>query len=379
MTTLAAAPVRRALDMRAVGLMLLLCAIWGFQQVAIKSTNAAIAPMFQAGLRSVIAAVLLGLGRSRGTPLFQADGTFGAGLAAGALFAGEFICVFFGLTLTSASHMAIFLYTAPCFTALGLHLFAPGERLQRTQWAGVGLAFAGIALAFADGFLKPRAPAHRYWPAAGDALGILGGAMWAATTVVVRSTALARASASKTLFYQLAVSAVVLVALAALFGQVSFAQVTPVAVASLAYQSVIVAFVSYLSWFWLLTRYSASRLSVFTFLSPLFGVAFGVLLLGESVGWRFMSAAALVLTGIALVNAPPRRRRPGAARARPRNKSCLAGQPLRHIRSGLRDRPQPALRTAASACATPTYSATLTSSARRARSKPSASKSIVSR
>ncbi|POM18910.1 hypothetical protein CSX04_00287 [Burkholderia cepacia] len=186
-----AAPVRRALDMRAVGLMLLLCAIWGFQQVAIKSTNAAIAPMFQAGLRSVIAAALLwGWARSRGTPLFQADGTFGAGLAAGALFAGEFICVFFGLTLTSASHMAIFLYTAPCFTALGLHLFAPGERLQRTQWAGVGLAFAGIALAFADGFLKPRAPGASVLAGlAGDALGILGGAMWAATTVVVRSTA----------------------------------------------------------------------------------------------------------------------------------------------------------------------------------------------
>lgn len=228
MTALAAAPVRRTLDTRAVGLMLLLCAIWGFQQVAIKSTNAAIAPMFQAGLRSAIAALLLwGWARSRGTPLFQADGTFGASVLAGL---------------------------------------------------------------------------------AGDALGILGGAMWAATTVVVRSTALARASASKTLFYQLAVSALVLVALAALCGQMSFAQVTPIALASLAYQSVIVAFVSYLSWFWLLTRYSASRLSVFTFLSPLFGVAFGVLLLGESVGWRFMSAAALVLTGIALVNAPPRRR-----------------------------------------------------------------------
>ncbi|MBN3793012.1 DMT family transporter [Burkholderia sp. Ac-20353] len=310
MSTLAATPVRRALDARAIGLMLLLCAIWGFQQVAIKSTNAAIPPMFQAGLRSLIAALLLwGWARARGTPLFRADGTFRAGLAAGALFAGEFICVFFGLTLTSASHMAIFLYTAPCFTALGLHLFTPGERLQRVQWLGVGLAFAGIAIAFADGFLKPPAPGTSVLAGiAGDALGILGGVMWAATTVVVRSTRLALASASKTLFYQLAVSAVVLLALAALLGQVSVAHVTPVAVASLAYQAVIVAFVSYLSWFWLLTRYIASRLSVFTFLSPLFGVAFGVLLLGESVGWRFMSAAALVLTGIGLVNAPARKR-----------------------------------------------------------------------
>ncbi|RQS74940.1 DMT family transporter [Burkholderia sp. Bp8963] len=310
MSTLAAAPVRRALDARAIGLMLLLCAIWGFQQVAIKSTNAAIPPMFQAGLRSLIAALLLwGWARARGTPLFRADGTFGAGLAAGALFAGEFICVFFGLTLTSASHMAIFLYTAPCFTALGLHLFTPGERLRRGQWLGVGLAFAGIAIAFADGFLKPPAPGTSVLAGiAGDALGILGGAMWAATTVVVRSTRLALASASKTLFYQLAVSAVMLLALAVLLGQVSVARVTPIAVASLAYQSVIVAFVSYLSWFWLLTRYIASRLSVFTFLSPLFGVAFGVLLLGESVGWRFMSAAALVLAGIGLVNAPARKR-----------------------------------------------------------------------
>lgn len=311
MSTLAAAPARRALDTRAVGLMLLLCAIWGFQQVAIKSTNAAIPPMFQAGLRSAIAALLLwGWAAMRGTPLFRADGTFTAGLAAGALFAGEFICVFFGLTLTSASRMAIFLYTAPCFTALGLHLFAPGERIQRTQWIGVGLAFAGIALAFADGFTKPLAPgASALAGLAGDALGILGGAMWAATTVVVRSTRLAHASASKTLFYQLAVSAVVLLGLAALLGQITFAHITPVSIASLAYQSVIVAFVSYLSWFWLLTRYIASRLSVFTFLSPLFGVAFGVMLLGESVGWRFMSAAALVLTGIALVNAPARKRR----------------------------------------------------------------------
>ncbi|CAN0623383.1 conserved membrane protein of unknown function [Burkholderia multivorans] len=310
MSTLAAMPARRALDARAVALMLLLCAIWGFQQVAIKSTNAAIPPIFQAGLRSAIAALLVWVWASlRGTPLFRADGTFPAGLAAGALFAGEFICVFFGLTLTSASRMAIFLYTAPCFTALGLHLFVPGERIQRMQWFGVGIAFAGIALAFADGFTRPVAPgASALAGLAGDALGMLGGAMWAATTIVVRASSLAHASPSKTLLYQLAVSAVVMLALAALLGQVTFARVTPVALASLAYQSVIVAFVSYLSWFWLLTRYIASRLSVFTFLSPLFGVAFGVLLLGESVGWRFMFAAALVLTGIGFVNAPARKR-----------------------------------------------------------------------
>jgi drug/metabolite transporter (DMT)-like permease len=314
MSTTTALPTRRAPDSFAILLMVGLCAIWGLQQVAIKSTNAALPPVFQAGLRSAIASVLVwAWARSRGTPLFRDDGTLGAGLLAGVLFAAEFICIFLGLTLTSASRMAVFLYTAPCFTALGLHWFVDGERMRRIQWLGIVVAFAGMALAFADGFLHvgPAAgPAHgsTLAGAAGDALGVLAGIAWAATTVVVRGSRLAHTSASKTLFYQLAVSAVVLLALALGLGQVHVETVTPLALASLAYQAVIVAFVSYLLWFWLLTRYIASRLSVFSFLTPLFGVTFGVLLLGESFSTRFLAAALLVLAGIALVNAPAKRR-----------------------------------------------------------------------
>jgi drug/metabolite transporter (DMT)-like permease len=302
-----ALPARRAPDTQAVLLMIVLCAIWGFQQVAIKSTNAALPPVFQAGLRSAIAAVLVwGWSRARGTPLFREDGTLTAGLLAGVLFAGEFICIFLGLTMTSASRMAVFLYTAPCFTALGLHWFTPGERMRRAQWIGVMIAFAGMALAFADGFARNGAGDTQAMLTglAGDALGVLGGALWAATTVVVRTSTLAHVSASKTLFYQLAVSGVVLLVLAAGLGQIQVHAVTPLALMALGYQAVVVAFVSYLAWFWLLTRYMASRLSVFSFLTPLFGVTFGVLLLGESFSSRFLAAALLVLTGIVLVNAP---------------------------------------------------------------------------
>ena len=287
--------------------MIVLCAVWGFQQVAIKSAIPALPPVFQAGLRSAIATVLVwGWARARGTPLFRDDGTLGAGLLAGLLFAGEFICIFLGLTMTSASRMAVFLYTAPCFTAIGLHWFTPGERMRRKQWLGIAVAFAGTALAFADDFAHPgAADAHAMFIGlAGDALGVLGGVMWAATTVLVRSTTLAHASASKALFYQLAVSAVILLALAAALGQTRIHAVTPVALMALGYQAVVVAFASYLTWFWLLTRYMASRLSVFSFLTPLFGVTFGVLLLGDAFSSRFLGAVVLVLAGIALVNAP---------------------------------------------------------------------------
>ncbi|MFP3245812.1 MAG: DMT family transporter, partial [Paraburkholderia sp.] len=236
-----ALPARRAPDSFAILTMIALCAIWGLQQVAIKSTNTFLPPIFQAGVRSAIAALLVwGWARTRGTPLFRDDGTLGAGLLAGVLFAGEFVCIFLGLTLTSASRMAVFLYTAPCFTALGLHWFVDGERMRRIQWAGIVVAFAGMALAFADGFTHAHAGSQSSTLAGvtGDALGVLAGVAWAATTVVVRATRLAQSSASKTLFYQLAVSAVALLALAAGLGQVKAATMTPMALLSLGYHAV---------------------------------------------------------------------------------------------------------------------------------------------
>ncbi|MDR5803035.1 DMT family transporter [Caballeronia sp. LZ001] len=296
--------LRRAPDLTAVAVMIALCGVWGFQQVAIKEANSFIPPMLQAGVRSLIATFLVLIWtRTRGVPLLQRDDTLPAGILAGILFGGEFVCIFFGLSLTTASRMAVFLYTAPCFTALGLHWFVAGERLARTQWCGIMLAFCGMALAFADGFLHgaPQS-ASTLRGIAGDALGVMAGLFWAATTVVVRASSLARTSASKTLFYQLAVSAVMLLALAAVTGQTHVDALPPLAIASLVYQAVVVAFVSYLTWFWLLTRYMASRLSVFSFLTPIFGVTFGVLLLGEHFTARFMVAAAMVLAGIALVN-----------------------------------------------------------------------------
>ncbi|MCY1234240.1 EamA-like transporter family protein [compost metagenome] len=120
--------------------------------------------------------------------------------------------------------------------------------------------------------------------------------------MVVRASPLASAPASKTLLYQLGVSAVMLLAMAVAAGQTATVQIDGVVLASLFYQSVLIAFASYLIWFWLLRRYLASRLSVFSFLTPLFGVAFGVVLMHDAVGPRFAVAALLVLAGIVLVN-----------------------------------------------------------------------------
>lgn len=290
---------RKPLDTTAIALMVLLCLIWGLGQVAVKLAVEGVSLATQAAIRSAVATVLLfGWTLFRGIPLFERDGTLWPGLLAGLLFGAEFVFLFLGLAWTDAARMVVFIYMAPCFTAVGLAWFVPGERMNARQWAGVLLAFGGLVLAFADGFANSRGTLL------GDAFGLAAGLLWAATTVLIRATRLSGVSAGKALFYQLGVSAVLLAVTAVALGEPGVTKLTPTVVASLFFQCVIVAFLSYLGWFWLLTRYLASRLSVFSFLTPLFGVAAGVLLLGEPVTAAFLGAAALVGAGIFLVNTP---------------------------------------------------------------------------
>ncbi|MBI5785873.1 MAG: DMT family transporter [Rhodocyclales bacterium] len=296
----------------AFAIMVVLCAIWGLQQVAIKLTLAGISPVLQVGLRSAIAAVLVfGWARLRGIPLFRADGSLRPGLLAGTLFALEFVCIYAGLEYTNASRMVVFLYTAPCFTVLGLHWFVPGERIGLRHGLGVALAFVGIVVAFAENMWRVPTgipsghTAADFW--LGDLLGVLAAVLWAATTVVIRASGLARIHAARVLLYQLAVSAAIVLPASFLMGEHGITDPSPSVLLGFVYQVVIVAFASYLAWFWLLTKFLASRLMVFSFLTPLFGVAFGVLLLGERMSAQFGLAALLVVAGIMLVNAPARR------------------------------------------------------------------------
>lgn len=288
-------PTRLPLDPFACGLMLLLCIVWGFQQVSIKLVEQDVAPVLQLAIRSGIAALVLGaitLWRE-GRGAFG-DGTLLPGLGVGLLFTLEFFFISEGLVRTSASHIAVFLYTAPIFAALGLHLILPEERLSPVQWLGVLVAFGGITLAFLG---KPGNAAGSLF---GDALGICAAIAWGATTVLIRGSSLSEAAPVKTLFYQLGVAGVVLLAVAAATGRLGLVP-SDRALLSLGFQVVVVALISYLGWFWLLRRYLASRLSMLSFMTPLFGVGFGVLVLGEPLDSSFIFGGLLVLGGLLLV------------------------------------------------------------------------------
>jgi len=291
----------KTIDGTAMGLMVLLCIIWGLQQVVLKAAAPDVAPILQIALRSGIAALLVGaVMLLRGERIDWADGAWRPGLLCGLLFALEYLFVGEGLRHTSASHMVVFLYTAPVFAALGLHGRLPAERLHPFQWAGILLAFAGIVLAFFGRSRQPAAglPANILW---GDFLGLLAAVSWGGTTVVIRCSRLVRTSTTQILLYQLVGAFVLLMPAAALLGQTHFRS-TPLAWWSLAFQSLVMSFASLLVWFWLLRNYLASRLGVFSFMTPLFGVAFGVWLLHEPLEASFLAGALLVVAGIVLVS-----------------------------------------------------------------------------
>ena len=293
------------LDGVAIAVMLVCCVLWGLQQVVVKLTLPALPPFLQGATRSAIAATLVCLwSASRGIPLFRRDATLVPGIIAGLLFGIEFLCIYAALPLTDASRVSVFIYLAPFVVAALLPRFVPAERLSPLQIAGLTCAFAALAFAFQEGFTSGAFARGTQW--VGDSLAIAAAVAWGATTLVIRTTCLATTSPEKTLLYQLTISAVVIYGASLWVGEQWPAVGMPLwAWGSLLFQSAVVAFASYLAWFWLLRHYPATRLSAFSFLTPLFGLVFAALALGERVGGRLVVALVFVAIGITLVNRKP--------------------------------------------------------------------------
>ena len=273
---------------------------WGFNNVAIKLAIHDIPPLIQSSARSLIAAFLVGIWtQARGIPLFKRDGTLGAGILAGVLFALEFLLIYRGLVWTTATRGVLFLYLAPFFVVIGSRWLVPGDHFRLSQWLGLLLSFLGIVIAF--GLPTPASDPRQIL---GDLMLVGGAAAWAATTLIIKASALNRISAEKTLLYQLVVSAPLLGIGAIIFGERMVGAPSALALGAFAYQTVYVVSITFTIWFVLVVRYSAARLSVYTFLAPLFGVAAGHFVLNEPLTPAFAVAVALVAAGLLLVNRP---------------------------------------------------------------------------
>jgi len=296
-------PLRQPLDLRAMLCVLMLCVIWGAQQVVMKGVSGDVAPVLQLSLRFAGSAVFFGIlvAVTEGRRAFS-DGTVPSGLLLGVMFTLEFLLIGQAIVHTTAAHVVVFLYSAPIFTALGLQ-FLPEERLGGLQWIGIGTAFLGIVVAF----LGPgsRSVADLI---VGDLLAVGAGAAWGLSNVVLRRGRVGNAGTAKTVFYQVTTAAILLYAFASFTGQLRFVPSSN-AIVGVLFQTVMISIVSYLVWFWLLRHYLTSRLMLFSLMTPFFGVIFGAIFLHDQIDLRFALGSVFVLGGILIVNSQMGRRR----------------------------------------------------------------------
>lgn len=294
------------IDLAGAGWLVTFALLMGINQVFVKLVNAGLAPVFQAGLRSVCALVfVLIYAVYTRRKLSVTDGSFVPGLCCGALFAAEFMLTFSAFDYTSVARATMLFYTMPFWLACAAHFMIPGERLTPLRVFGLAMAVAGVAWAL----LRNDHPATEY-ALLGDLMCLVAAFCWAGIALLVRTTALSRSSPEMQLVYQLAVSGAIMLPLAPLFGDL-VRDFTPLIGGLFAFQVLVVVSFGFLMWFRVLAIYPASDMASFGFLTPLFGVMFGWLILGETITLEFVGALALVCAGIVLVNR--KKKKTGAA------------------------------------------------------------------
>jgi drug/metabolite transporter (DMT)-like permease len=261
--------------------------------------------MLAAASRSVIAGCLLWFyARLNGLSLSLERKDISHGIIIGCLFGTEFLFIYWGLAFTTASRSVIFLYTHPFWVALGAHFLLRDDRLTPRKIAGLLLAFAGILSVFRSH--SEQLPSG-YW--IGDLMELAAAFFWASTTLYIKRVSQTRhLSHYQTLFAQLLYSIPILAAGWTIFEKLDGPNLNALVLTAFAYQCLVVAFFSYLLWFWMIGRFSVSVLTAFTFFAPLFGTVLGAVVLSEPVTPMVWMGMALVGGGIYLVNRLPKTR-----------------------------------------------------------------------
>ena len=276
-----------------------LSALLGINHVVIKVVNSGLNPIFFAGLRSVIAFIFLVIyfKLTNKKMLFARD-TIAISVLAGVVFALEFLFLFLALDFTSVTRNSILYYSMPIWiTALG-HFFLPNEKLNFFKALGLIFAFAGVALAISDN--EETISIHN-WQLIGDFLAIMAAILWAIIIYLAKGTKFKDVPPEMQLVWMLLVSGPILLIASLFFGEL-VRDFQMLHLWGLLFQSIVVAAGGFLFWLWLVSVYPASSVASFSFLSPVFTIFFGWLLLDETLNLSFILAAFLVIFGLVCIN-----------------------------------------------------------------------------
>ena len=283
-------------------MLVLQASLLGLNQVLIKMVNAGLQPVFQAGLRSACAIIpILLFALITRKKLSVTDGTLKMGLLCGVMFSFEFLVLFIALDLTSVARVSVLFYTMPVWFTVAAHFLLPNEAMTTRRMIGLVLAVSGVAIAMLD---KQGGTASL----AGDLLALAASLCWTVIALLVRGSALNKAEPEMQLLYQLSVSALILLPVSLLFGDLVREMTTQLALV-FAFQVLVVLAFGFSLWFWLLSIYPAAATTSFSFLAPVFGVFFGWWILDEQLTRAIVAALVLVCSGIVLITYKPKQQK----------------------------------------------------------------------
>ena len=271
----------------------------GINHVVIKIVNLGLNPIFFAGIRSFIAFIFIIIWMK----LFDKPIVFNSkyikiSFIAGFIFALEFLFLFLALDFTTVSRNSIIYYSMPLWLTMLLLFTKNNEKISFLKFLGLILAFIGVVLSVTNFKINLILNSPNL---IGDILAFLAALFWALLIIIAKNSSFSKVSPEMQLLWMVMVSGPILT-IFSLFIEDPIRNFQLIHIWGIIFQSIIVVAGGFLFWLWLLSKYPASGVASFSFLTPIFTIFFGWLILGEVMTFDFIIAAFLVISGLILIN-----------------------------------------------------------------------------
>ena len=285
----------------AFGAIALICfsLLLGINHVVIKIVNLGLNPIFFAGIRSFIAFIFIIIWMKLvNKPIVFNSKYIKISFIAGIIFALEFLFLFLALDFTTVSRNSIIYYSMPLWLTILLLFTKNNEKISFLKFLGLILAFIGVVLSVTNFKINLILNSPNL---IGDILAFLAALFWALLIIIAKNSSFSKVSPEMQLLWMVMVSGPILT-IFSLFIEDPIRNFQLIHIWGIIFQSIIVVAGGFLFWLWLLSKYPASGVASFSFLTPIFTIFFGWLILGEVMTFDFVVAAFLVISGLILIN-----------------------------------------------------------------------------
>lgn len=287
----------KSIDGLAASFLIVFSILLGLNQVCVKLVNVGMHPVFQVALRSTLAIIpILLYCYFTKKKIIISDGSFIPGVIAGILFAVEFIFLFTALDYSTVTRVSLIFYTMPVWLTLSAHFLIDNDKLSLKKIIGLALAVFGLILAI----YEPNGE-YNEKQFFGDLYSLLASFCWAAIAIMLKTTRLNKSIPETQLLYQLIVSGIILLPISFLFNDF-IRDMNINLVFIFLFQVIIIMCLGFIGWLWVMSRYSASSTSSFAFLTPIFGVLFGWLIMDDNINLQIYLSLFLTCLGIYVIN-----------------------------------------------------------------------------